>query len=105
MMTFAPDSRAANAAQQAALPAPTTITSGFPKSVVLMAFLSGFGIQDTRFRVGSAVQGVTHGSRATDHELRLSGQCRVLGGAEARRGSASLTAPAGAGEAWCATMR
>src|SRR5687767_13990470 len=39
MMTLAPFSRAASAAQHAALPAPTTITSGLPKSLVLIAVL------------------------------------------------------------------
>src|SRR5262245_14028205 len=79
MITLAPPSRAASAAQQAALPAPTTITSGFPKSVVLISFLSLLCL------VGLL-------------------QCNVLGGA-ARRGSGSVAVVAGAGEAWCATMR
>src|SRR5688572_31765422 len=47
MITLAPFSRAASAAQQAALPAPTTMTSGLPKSVVLITFLSGIGNRET----------------------------------------------------------
>src|SRR6185295_13791770 len=66
MITDAPFSRAASAAQHAALPAPTTITSGFPKSVLLITFLS-----DARMW--------TWPVRATNRELRAAILMQCLG--------------------------